>query len=131
MNQDLIDRCPFRSKSSSLRIYMAIARSSEPMTKSEIARAAHLTVVKTATLLAAYMNSAHKTPLDRVGVRLARTKVGGYTLELCKPKPNAKRPPRGTPKKAVKKKVRRAASDGGNEPPPLVSEVAPPNEPGN
>jgi branched-subunit amino acid aminotransferase/4-amino-4-deoxychorismate lyase len=152
MNQELIDRCPFREKTASRRLYMAIARSEEPMTKAEVARAAHLTAAKTATLLAAYVNPMHRAPLDRVGVRLVRTKEGGFTLQACKPKPNAKRPPRGMPKKEAKKAVRRAASDGGNEgktprkkrtmpasnhvdapvePSPMVPEVAPPSEPGN
>ena len=107
MNQELIDRCPFREKTASRRLFLTIARSEEPMTKAEVARAAHLTVAKTATLLAAYVNPMHKAPLDRVGVRLVRSKDGGYTLESCKPKPNAKRPPRGATKTAAKKAQKR------------------------
>ena len=150
MNQELIDRCPFREKTASRRLYLALARSEEPLTKAEIARAAHLTAAKTATLLAAYVNPMHKAPLDRTGVRLVRTKDKNYILESCRPNAKAKRPPRGMPKKAEKKAVRRAASDGGKqskpprkkrtttvsnpaeipvEQPPSPSEAAPPSEP--
>lgn len=111
MNQELIDRCPFREKTASRRLYLVIARSKGPMSKSEIAKDAHLSVAKTATLLAAYVNPMHKAPLDRVGVRLVRAKDGGYALETCKPKPKAKRPARGaTKKKPVKKAKARKTS---------------------
>jgi hypothetical protein len=115
MNQDLIKRCPFHEKTASRRLYLSLARAERPLTKGEIAKAAHLTVAKTATLLAAYVNPMHKAPMDRAGARLVRTKDGGYTLQPCKPKPHAKRPPRGLPKKAAKKTAGSAAPDGGNE----------------
>ena len=104
MNQALFDRCPFREKTASRRLYLTLARSATPLSKSEIAKSAHLTVARTALLLAAYFNPMHRAPMDRVGVRLVRTKDGSFTLQTCKPKPNAKRPARGeTKKKAVKK----------------------------
>jgi len=106
VNQELIDRCPFREKTASRRLYLVIARSKRPMRKSEIAKDAHLSVAKTATLLAAYVNPMHRAPMDRVGVRLVRTKDGGYALETCKPKPKAKRPARGATKKKPVKKVK-------------------------
>lgn len=102
MNQELIDVCPFREKTSSRRLYLVLARTDMPMTKGAIAKAAHLTVAKTATLLAAYLNPMHKAPLDRIGVRLVRTREGNFMLESCKPKPNAKRPARGEGKHVVK-----------------------------
>jgi len=119
MNHELI--CPFREQTASRRLFMAIARSERPLTKSEIARAAHLTAAKTATLLAAYLNPMHKAPLDRIGVRLVRTKEGSYTLESCRPKPNAKRPARGvpTPAKNAKKTPARAKADEGKDKKPL------------
>ena len=102
MNQELIDVCPFREKTSSRRLYLVLARTDMPMTKGAIAKAAHLTVAKTATLLAAYLNPMHKAPLDRIGVRLVRTREGNFMLESCKPKPNAKRPARGEGKHVAK-----------------------------
>jgi hypothetical protein len=110
MNQKLIDLCPFREQTASRKLYLSLARSDSPLSKSEIARTAHLTVARTALLLAAYTNKAHRAPMDRVGVRLIRTKDGGYMLEVCKPKPNAKRPPRGVPKKLPVKKAKKRAS---------------------
>ena len=78
MNQELIDRCPFRENTASRLLYLAIARAGE-LTKAEIAKAAHLSVAKVATLLAAYVNPMHRAPMDRVGVRLVRTKA----RQLC------------------------------------------------
>ena len=103
MNQELFDLCPFREKTASRRLYLTLARSDSPQSKGEIAKAAHLTVAKTATLLAAYVNPMHRAPLDRIGVRLVRTKDGNFTLEKCRPKPNAKRPARGQTTTPVKK----------------------------
>lgn len=114
MNQELLERCPFREKTASRRLYLTLARADGALTKGEIAKASHLTVAKTATLLAAYLNPMHKAPLDRVGVRIVRDKDGGYALEACKPNPHAKRPPRGEPKqptKKAKKRSVRAASE--------------------
>lgn len=119
MNQELIERCPFREKTASRRLYLTLARADGPLTKAQIAKAAHLAVAKTATLLAAYLNPMHKAPLDRVGVRLVHAKEGGYSLESCKPKPNAKRPARGEPKRSAKNAKKRSVraesenSDGG------------------
>ncbi len=118
--------CPFREKTPSRRVYLALARSSTAMMRAEIARAAHLTAAKTTTLLAAYVNPMHRAPLERVGVRLSRGKDGGYKLETCKPKPKAQRPPRWKAKTPVKKKekkrvakpsssVARAAFDRAND----------------
>ena len=110
MNQALFDRCPFREKTASRRLYLTLARSATPLSKSEIAKSAHLTVARTALLLAAYVNPLHRAPMDRVGVRLVRTKDGSFTLQACKPKPMAKRPARGeTNKKPVKKAKSNAA----------------------
>ena len=109
MNQALFDRCPFREKTASRRLYLTLARSTTPLNKSKIAKAAHLTVARTGLLIAAYVNPLHRAPLDRVGVRLIRTKDGSFTLQACKPKPMAKRPARGEAKKAVKKAKSTAA----------------------
>ena len=110
MNQKLFDLCPFREKTASCRLYLTLARSAAPLSKSEIAKSAHLTVARTALLLAAYFNPLHRAPLERVGVRLIRTKDGSFTLQTCKPKPMAKRPARGeAKKKAVKKPKSKAA----------------------
>ena len=125
MNQELIDRCLFREKTASRRLYLVLARSKGPITKSEIAKDAHLTVAKTATLLAAYVNPMHKAPLDRVGVRLVRTKDGGFALESCKPRPKAKRPARGEPKKKPVKKAKarkKSAAPASEAPGPENSE---------
>ena len=158
MNQELIDRCPFREKTASRRLYLTLARADGALTKAQIAKAAHLTVAKAATLLAAYLNPMHKAPLDRVGVRLVRAKDGGYSLESCKPKPNAKRPARGEPKRSAKNAKKRPvraeskSSDGVKAPrkkrtkktagseapaeslpptPPMVSEATLPGETAN
>jgi hypothetical protein len=137
MNQEIIDRCPFREGSASRRLYMALARSEKPLSKVEIARKSHVIASQTATLLAAYQNPMHKAPLDRVGVRLVRTKDGGYLLEACKPKPKAKRPPRGASKPA-KKPVKKASKPPKTPLVPAEQVVAPlevtaaqPNEPAN
>ena len=63
MNNEFIELCPFREGSASRRLYMALARSSEPMTKAEVSRKSHVLANKTATLLAAYQNPMHKAPL--------------------------------------------------------------------
>ncbi len=107
MNQQLIELCPFREKTASRRLYLAIARSDSPLSKTAIAKAAHLTVAKTATLCAAYVNRMHRAPLDRVGVRLVRNKDGNYILQQSKPKPNAKRPARGESNKKTFKRAKR------------------------
>ena len=118
--------CPFREKTASRRLYLSLARSGESMTKAQIARASHLTAAKTATLLAAYVNPMHRAPMDRVGVRLARSQDGGYLLESCKPKPKAQRPPRGKKKELVKKrKGKKAVTKPTSKPADLV----PPPEP--
>ena len=104
MKMNLESRCPFREKTASRRVYLTLARSENPMTKAQVARAAHLPVAKAATLLAAYLNPMHRAPMERVGVRLTRAKDGGFILESCKPKANAKRPPRGQRKTPMKKK---------------------------
>ncbi len=103
MNQELFDLCPFREKTASRRLYLTLARSEKPLSKSQIAKAAHLTVARVALLIAAYFNPMHRAPMDRVDVRLVRTKDGNFALEKCRPKPNAKRPARGETKKPVKK----------------------------
>ena len=110
MNQALFDLCPFREKTASRRLYLTLARSATPLSKSEIAKSAHLTVARTALLLAAYFNPLHRAPLERVGVRLIRTKDGGFTLQACKPKPMAKRPARGEAKKKPVKKTKSEAA---------------------
>lgn len=110
MNQKLIDLCPFREKTASRKLYLTMAKSDSPLSKSEIAKSAHLTVARTALLLAAYVNPMHRAPLDRVGVRLVRTKDGNYMLEGCRKNPSARRPVRGEPKKLPVKKAKKRAS---------------------
>ena len=71
MNQKLIDLCPFREKTASRKLYLTLARSDAPLSKSEIAKSAHLTVARTALLLAACFGWVLQNDLIRFSAREA------------------------------------------------------------
>ena len=107
MSNKFIEKCPFvREGTASRSIYMALAKSSKPLSMAEISKRAKVSFEKTQTLVRAYMNPFHNAPMRRSAVSIVLDK-DGFKLASCKAEPNAKRPPRG---EKAKKKISHKAS---------------------
>jgi hypothetical protein len=95
----LLQRNPFRPKSASFAVYLAVCTAKKGMTIDDVRRKTGLPREKVATLLNSYAgNPFHTAPLQRVGVEICR-KDGKFSVRSCKARPNTKRPQRGTTRK--------------------------------
>jgi hypothetical protein len=126
MKPKIAARCPFRDGSNSRAIYLALAKSSKPLSMVEISKRAKVSFQKTETLVRAYMNPFHNATMRRIGIAIVHDKKG-FKLAICKPQPKAKRPERGRkgkkarPKRAVKRSARRRKPAVMPPPPPVAA----------
>jgi len=58
----------------------------------EIAFRAKIATEKVVRVVSALLNPYHNTSIAKVGLAVKRTVDGGFNVEACRPKPNARRP---------------------------------------
>ena len=112
------ERCPFREGSASFKLFMALAKSKQPLTAIDASKLAKIPLAKCETLLRAYRNPFHCAPLARSGVELT-LKDGKFGLKFCKANPKARRPERGRKIRRQKKQMHRKPDVKHTEPTPL------------